>query len=65
MSGPALARQARASYPSLPIIFISGYANPDGHDSELPGRLVRKPFRISDLRDQIEAAIKEARAAMV
>ena len=65
MSGPDLARQARASYPSLPIIFISGYANPDGHDSELPGRLVRKPFRISDLRDQIEAAIKEARAAMV
>ncbi len=62
MSGPALARQVRASRPSLPIIFISGYADPEGHDSELPGRLVRKPFRISDLRDQIEAAIDEARA---
>jgi signal transduction histidine kinase len=62
ISGPELARQVAESHPSLPIIFISGYAAPagiagDGH----PYRLIRKPFLPVDLRRHIEAALAEAR----
>ena len=55
VAGPALARQARASRPLLPVIFISGYADPEGITNDVRlSRLVRKPFRTSDLRQQIE-----------
>ena len=58
MSGPALARQARLLHPALPILFISGYADPEGLTGEaLLGRLVRKPFRRAHLAGQIEAAL--------
>ena len=62
MSGPELARRARLSQPRLPIVFISGYADPAGiADDGLPHPLVRKPFRPSDLRRQIEASLAELR----
>jgi signal transduction histidine kinase len=62
MSGAELARRARTSHPRLPIVFISGYADPEGIAGDtLLHRLVRKPFRPSDLRRQVEAAIAELR----
>jgi signal transduction histidine kinase/CheY-like chemotaxis protein len=62
MSGPELARRARLSQPRLAIVFISGYADPAGiADDGLPHPLVRKPFRPSDLRRQIEASLAELR----
>ena len=64
MSGPELARHVRVSRPRLPIVFISGYANPEGIAGEPLERLVRKPFSASDLREQIEEAINEARASV-
>ncbi len=58
MSGPALARHAKLLHPALPILFISGYADPEGITGEaLLGRLVRKPFRRAHLAGQIEAAL--------
>jgi CheY-like chemotaxis protein len=65
MSGPELARRARARRPGLPIIFISGYAEPDGLGDGSLGRLVRKPFRTAQLQTQIEEAIDQARTASV
>ena len=59
MSGPELARRVRVSRPHLPIVFISGYANPEGIAGETLARLVRKPFSASDLREQIEEAMNE------
>ena len=62
MSGAELARRARTSHPRLPIVFISGYADTEGIAGDtLLHRLVRKPFRPSDLRRQVEAAIAELR----
>ncbi len=62
MSGPDLARRARAAHPLLPIVFISGYADPAGIAGDGRSyRLVRKPFKPSDLRRQVEAALAEAR----
>jgi signal transduction histidine kinase/ActR/RegA family two-component response regulator len=64
MSGPELARQARAMQPLMPIIFISGYADLAGSNSEqFLYQLVRKPFRPADLRAQIEAALMQSRAS--
>ena len=63
MSGPELARRARRWQPRLPIVFISGYADPAGiADDVLLYPLVRKPFRPADLRRQIEAVLAELRA---
>jgi signal transduction histidine kinase len=64
MSGPELARRARLSQPRLPVVFISGYADPAGiAEDVLLHPLVRKPFRPPDLRAQIEAALAELRAS--
>ena len=64
MSGPALASHVRSSRPDLPIVFISGYAEPEEIAGESLGRLVRKPFTTRDLCRQIEDAIDETRAAV-
>ena len=65
MSGPELARRVNGLRPRLPIIFISGYAEPEGLAGGSLGRLVRKPFRAAELQEQIEEAIDQARAAPV
>jgi signal transduction histidine kinase/CheY-like chemotaxis protein len=58
MGGLELARQAQALRPGLPIVFISGYADPAGTETDMRRRrLVRKPFRPADLRVQIEGAL--------
>ncbi len=60
MSGPALAREAKSQRPALPILFISGYADPEGLTGEaLLGRLVLKPFRRAHLAAQIEASLAD------
>ncbi len=61
VNGPELARRARTLRPGLPVVFFSGYADPEalaGSGSTI--RLVRKPFRPGDLADMIESALKEA-----
>jgi CheY-like chemotaxis protein len=66
MSGPELARRVRLDYPRLPIVFISGYANPaEIAEHGLMHPLVRKPFRPTDLRRQIEAVLAQMRAPAV
>ncbi len=64
MSGPTLARRVHVLRPQMPVVFISGYAEPEGIAGEELGRLVRKPFTMSDLRKQIEDAIEQAHAAV-
>jgi signal transduction histidine kinase len=63
IGGLELAREAHALRPRLPIVFISGYADPAGTDTDIRlHRLVRKPFRSADLQLQIEAALAASRA---
>ena len=52
MTGTALVAAVRATYPDLPVLIVSGYAEEDGIASNLP-RLV-KPFR----REELEAALR-------
>lgn len=47
ISGTALARQVRATRPGVPVLLVSGYAEREGVDPDLP-RLT-KPFRKDEL----------------
>jgi len=50
MSGIDVANQLRATWPALPILFVSGHAEPDLLNSAVPGvRLLRKPFQSEEL----------------
>ena len=64
MNGAELARRARAMRASLPIVFFSGYADPNSAAGEaVLEPLLRKPFRVSELVAEIEAALSRAPAA--
>jgi signal transduction histidine kinase/ActR/RegA family two-component response regulator len=63
MSGPELARQVRRARPDLPIVFISGYADPEAVAGEARlRRLIRKPFRPAELAAHLETALSERAA---
>ena len=65
MNGLELAKAVRRLRPDMPFLFISGYADPGHVAADLgPLRLVRKPFRSSELMSQIEAALADARATV-
>jgi CheY-like chemotaxis protein len=53
MTGVDLARHIQSIRPQLPVLLVSGYAESDGVDSDLP-RLT-KPFRKDDLADALAA----------
>ena len=60
INGPELARRARAIRPELPIVFFSGYADPEtlaGSGSTI--RLIRKPFRPAELAAAIAEALEK------
>jgi CheY-like chemotaxis protein len=55
-NGPELVRQARTRFPSLPVLFISGYAGPDP-DAPLDGLFLAKPFTPAELAAKVNEAI--------
>jgi DNA-binding response OmpR family regulator len=58
MNGRELAHRARALHPTIPIVFISGCADlVDAAADQHQYQLIKKPFRIGDLRAHIEAAL--------
>jgi signal transduction histidine kinase len=58
MTGSELARQIRQSWPGLPIILASGYAElPNGEDPDLPR--LSKPYLQDELAAQIAKALAE------
>ena len=64
ISGPELARKAQQMRPLLPVVFFSGYTDPETIAGAAPlTRLLRKPFRPADLVNMIETALAETEAA--
>ncbi|MBU4610209.1 response regulator [Achromobacter sp. GG226] len=58
MNGAELARAARALDPTLPLIFVTGYAELRG--LEIPdAQLLQKPFGESDLMERVQRATRE------
>jgi CheY-like chemotaxis protein len=64
VDGFALAREARATRPSLPIAYITGHAGilPNG-TKELLGPILRKPYRRDDLTEQIQELLQDGEDA--
>jgi CheY-like chemotaxis protein len=59
MTGSELARQIRQSWPALPIILATGYAElPNGEDPGLPR--LSKPYLQEELAAQIAKAVAGA-----
>ncbi|WP_298091947.1 PAS domain S-box protein [uncultured Sphingomonas sp.] len=59
MSGVELAHLLKATHPGLPVLIVSGYAEEDGIDADMP-RLT-KPFRNADLAGSLAALSVPAR----
>ena len=61
MTGAELAKFVRTRWPTLPIVFASGYADTDAIGQAAgPGtRLLRKPFRIEELENAITDALAD------
>lgn len=58
MDGRVLAQQVRERWPTIPIIMMSGYANPDTLADISPEQpLLMKPFRVAELLASIEGAL--------
>jgi PAS domain S-box-containing protein len=62
-TGFDLARQARRTRPNLPVLFISGFADPSlvPDDFRAGTILLTKPFRGTQLSDAVAAALTEAK----
>jgi signal transduction histidine kinase/CheY-like chemotaxis protein len=63
-NGTELARLAAGIRPELPVLFVSGYADPQAIASAIPAsNLLRKPFRPVELITLIERTLAESRKA--
>ena len=64
MTGIDLARQLRQRSPRLPVVFITGFANPDLGSLSMEGSgpviVIRKPFDLSDLAARARRLVDEA-----
>jgi PAS domain S-box-containing protein len=60
-SGPALVHARRERWPTLPVLYISGYA-PGNHEAHRPdprGSFLQKPFTVDELRARVAALLGE------
>jgi CheY-like chemotaxis protein len=62
MHGADVARLARAILPTLPIVFVTGYAETEQLEAALgPGApVLRKPFTVDALADAVEGNLRPA-----
>ncbi len=64
MNGAELAREVRARFPGLPIVFVTGFAETDQIEAacgaEVP--VLRKPFGIDELAATVAAQVPAAKA---
>ena len=66
MDGPTMVREARKTYPKLPILFMSGYAEEQLRRSLDIANVafLPKPFSVQELAEAVRAALAaEARRA--
>ncbi|MBS0642471.1 MAG: PAS domain-containing protein [Proteobacteria bacterium] len=62
MTGAEVARILQARWPALPIVFASGYAETNAIEAAAgaDALLLRKPFKLDDLQQTLEAALSRA-----
>jgi CheY-like chemotaxis protein len=57
MNGMEVARQVQSKHPTLPILFITGYADKTALESVGDDRIIKKPFVGDELANKISAAL--------
>ena len=64
MDGPAMARAIRRAKPSLPVLFMSGYAEEQlRNDIDIADmHFIPKPFSVQQISDKVGAVLSSARA---
>jgi CheY-like chemotaxis protein len=59
MSGAELAARARGRWPSLKVLFVTGYSDlPPAHGQLTNEEIIRKPFTFKEMNAAIAAALK-------
>jgi DNA-binding NtrC family response regulator len=59
ISGTQFVSAARERRPDLPVIYITGYAEPVGIAQEMNAMVLRKPYRSSDLLRAVKTSIEQ------
>jgi two-component system, cell cycle sensor histidine kinase and response regulator CckA len=64
MDGPAMVREIRSRLPSMPVLFMSGYAEEQlRKDIDIPNmHFLAKPFSVASIGEQVGMVLREARA---
>jgi two-component system cell cycle sensor histidine kinase/response regulator CckA len=64
MNGPAMAREIRKSLPSLPVLFMSGYAEEQLRSEIDIERMhfIAKPFSVQQIGDKVAEVLRAARS---
>ena len=57
MSGVEVARQVQSKYPTIPILFITGYADKLAFGDVGEERIIKKPFVGEELAEKVSAAL--------
>ena len=64
MDGPAMVRAIRKQLPTMPVLFMSGYAEEQlRRDIDIPDmHFIAKPFSVAAIGDKVGAVLRQARA---
>ena len=57
MSGVEVARQVQLKYPTVPILFVTGYADKTALGDVGDERIIKKPFVGDELAEKVNAAL--------
>lgn len=57
MSGIEVARQVQLKYPTIPILFVTGYADKNAFQDIGEERIIKKPFIGEELAEKVNAAL--------
>jgi signal transduction histidine kinase/CheY-like chemotaxis protein len=60
MNGMDVARQVQSKYPTLPILFVTGFADMTALESIGDARIIKKPFVGDELGRKVHAAIADS-----
>lgn len=65
MDGPAMVRAIRKKHPTLPVLFMSGYAEEQlRRDIDIPDmHFIAKPFSVAAIGDKVGAVLRQAKAS--
>jgi PAS domain S-box-containing protein len=59
MSGAQFVHEASKRRPDLPVVYITGYADPEGIGRNADAMIVKKPYRAPELLRAVESALKK------